>query len=139
MENKKKQLLAAYGLILSSDQKFLLVQRASHDTHPGLWELPGGAVEMDEDPEHATKREVLEETGLDVTVVKPLATTNGISSKGHQIIRLAYLCEMNDTTQNVILSDEHSAFQWVSIEKKPDLYLSKLVEHIFVEKKILEI
>ncbi len=139
MENKKKQLLAAYGFILNTDKQFLLVQRAEHDTHPGLWELPGGAVEMDEDPERATEREVLEEAGLTVKIVKPMATTNGTSSKGHQVIRLAYLCEMIEPTQKVVLSDEHSAFQWVDIETMPNLYLSKLVEHIFTEKKTLDL
>ena len=139
MEKKKKQLIAVYGFIRNRENKFLLVKRADHDTHPGMWELPGGAVELNEDPEQAALREVAEEAHLDVTVVKPLATTTGISSKGHQVIRIAYLCEMDNPMQEVVLSSEHSEFRWIDLTEKPPLHLSELVAHIFDEKETLEL
>jgi len=40
-----------------------------HEPHKGRWSLPGGAVEVGERLQDALRREVLEETGLDV---KPL-------------------------------------------------------------------
>ena len=36
------------------------------------WTLPGGPIEPDESPEHAVRREVLEETGLIVLDARPL-------------------------------------------------------------------
>jgi len=139
MDKTKRQLIAVYGFILKKDNTFLLVKRSDHDTHPGMWELPGGAVELNEDPEAAAKREVEEEASLDVTVIKPIATTTGTSSRGHQVIRIAYLCEMNNTMQEVTLSSEHSEYRWIDINEKPDLHLSGLVEQIFKEKETLEL
>jgi ADP-ribose pyrophosphatase YjhB (NUDIX family) len=45
----------------------VLLQRRSDN---GFWNMPGGGVELGENLETATKREVLEETGLEVEVVR---------------------------------------------------------------------
>jgi ADP-ribose pyrophosphatase YjhB (NUDIX family) len=45
--------------------RLLMVQRGN-DPHRGLWSLPGGRIEHGESPEDAVRREVREETGLDV-------------------------------------------------------------------------
>lgn len=49
------------------DGALLMVQRA-HEPGKGLWSLPGGRVERGEFLADALRREVLEETGLDVEV-----------------------------------------------------------------------
>ena len=59
--------LTVLGVICRRDGKFLITQRAL-DKHwaPGWWEVSGGAVMAGEESEEAVRREVLEETGLDV-------------------------------------------------------------------------
>ncbi len=42
----------------------LVCQRPSHKHHGGLWEFPGGKVEVNEDPQAALRRELQEELGL---------------------------------------------------------------------------
>jgi len=49
------------------DGKVLLVRR-SNEPFRGLWTLPAGFVDADEDPARAAERECLEETGLSVQV-----------------------------------------------------------------------
>jgi ADP-ribose pyrophosphatase YjhB (NUDIX family) len=44
----------------------LLLGRRRDDPGAGLWDLPGGFVEEEEHPEDALRREVLEETGLEI-------------------------------------------------------------------------
>lgn len=59
--------LTVLGVVCRPDGKFLITQRAM-DKHwaPGWWEVSGGGVMAGEESEDAVRREVLEETGLDV-------------------------------------------------------------------------
>lgn len=61
-----RPILGVGALIFDGD-RILLVQRGK-DPLRGYWSLPGGAVETGEPLELALEREVLEETGLEVTV-----------------------------------------------------------------------
>ena len=60
------------GIILDREHKrILLVQRSSDDpTGAGTWENAGGNVETGESLEEALKREIREETGLDVKILR---------------------------------------------------------------------
>ena len=47
------------------DDKVLILKRSPDDVHkPGIWEIPGGRLELGEDPRIGLKREIEEETGL---------------------------------------------------------------------------
>lgn len=60
--------LTVLGVIARPDGKFLITQRVMTKAWaPGWWEVSGGAAMAGEKSEDAVKREVLEETGLDVT------------------------------------------------------------------------
>ena len=54
--------------IVLCDKKILLGKRAGHSTYPGLWCIPCGYVEYNEDVREAVKREFKEETGLIIEV-----------------------------------------------------------------------
>lgn len=66
MDSKIKQIIrhGAYGVVLQ-DSKILLTQKKS-GPYKELWGLPGGAIEFGETPEDALKRELLEESTLEV-------------------------------------------------------------------------
>ena len=55
----------ASALCLDDERRLLLARRA-HEPFRGLWDTPGGFVEEDEHPLDALRRELLEETGLEV-------------------------------------------------------------------------
>ena len=57
----------AAGILIENDGKVLLVRRVN-EPFKGLWSLPAGFVDADEDPARAAERECLEETGLTVQV-----------------------------------------------------------------------
>jgi 8-oxo-dGTP pyrophosphatase MutT (NUDIX family) len=60
--------LTVLGVVVRPDGKFLITQRAMTKAWaPGWWEVSGGGVQAGEDSADAVKREILEETGLDVT------------------------------------------------------------------------
>ena len=55
------------GAVVVQDGKALIVKRG-HEPRKGEWSLPGGRVELGESLVDATRREIKEETGLDVAV-----------------------------------------------------------------------
>ena len=58
-----------------TEGRVLLVRRA-HEPSLGLWSIPGGRVEPGESAREAARREVREETGLDVEVGDLVATVD---------------------------------------------------------------
>ena len=60
--------LTVLGVVVRPDGKFLITQRVMTKAWaPGWWEVSGGAAQAGEDSQDAVQREILEETGLDVT------------------------------------------------------------------------
>ncbi len=50
--------------------RVFLARRAGHKGSPGLWELPGGKLEVGEAPDAALSRELREELGIEARVEK---------------------------------------------------------------------
>lgn len=74
------------GIVLSPKKdSVLLVQRRDVP----VWVLPGGGKEADETPEQAVLREVLEETGLTVSIVRKVAEYR----PANNLTKLTYLFE----------------------------------------------
>jgi len=61
---EKFKQLGVYGLVIK-DEKILLIKKNS-GPYNGKLDLPGGTIEFCERPEEALKRELLEETGIEV-------------------------------------------------------------------------
>jgi ADP-ribose pyrophosphatase YjhB (NUDIX family) len=60
--------IAAYAVATDAEGRVLLVRASSRSGTPGVWSLPGGAVDHGEDPNHTVVRETAAETGLSVAV-----------------------------------------------------------------------
>lgn len=63
----RRQVLVAAAVVLRGG-RVLLSQRKRGSHLAGAWELPGGKVELDEDPKDAVARELREELGVEVLV-----------------------------------------------------------------------
>jgi len=62
-----KHLQVAVGIIRNTERQIFLAQRAASSYMANKWEFPGGKIEQDESAEQALKRELMEETGVEVT------------------------------------------------------------------------
>ena len=76
----------------------------------GRFDFPGGRINDGEsDIIEALKREVREETTLDVEVCQPFATWLGL---GDTTYLVGYRCRY--LSGEIVLSEEHTAFRWVN-------------------------
>ena len=76
----------------------LLIQRGQEPLK-GVWTLPGGAVELGETLEQAVRREVLEETGLEVEPLRVIEVLNRISHDpdgrvAYHYVLVEFACEV---------------------------------------------
>ena len=80
------------GAILRDDQ-VLLIQHHEHATGRTYWVFPGGGKEANETELECVRRELKEETGLDVKVVRPLLDEPEIPGLSSYQNRRVFLCE----------------------------------------------
>jgi 8-oxo-dGTP diphosphatase len=80
--------IACVGAVAFDDSGRLLLVKRANPPAQGLWSIPGGRVEPGESAEIAVVREVLEETGLSVTIVREVGTVyRDAPSGGRYVIR----------------------------------------------------
>jgi mutator protein MutT len=84
------------GALIFEDGKVLLVERGK-DPLKGFWSIPGGIVEAGEKLEAAIRREVMEETGLEVEALSIFEVFERImpDSEGnpeYHYVLIDYLC-----------------------------------------------
>jgi 8-oxo-dGTP diphosphatase len=98
--------------IIQKGNRFLLTRQAKGAHHEGLWGFPGGKVEKNESLEVALKREVKEETGLDISVGELFHAV--IVEKENALI---LFLKSDATTEEVKPRDDIDKFAWVTLEE----------------------
>ncbi|HAH98209.1 MAG TPA: NUDIX hydrolase [Verrucomicrobiales bacterium] len=101
------------ALIYNSLGQVLMVRT---DKWSGKWGIPGGKIEYGESSEQALRREVAEETGLEIENIKFVIAQDCINShefyRTEHFILLNYTCLTTGTT-DVALNEEAQAYKWV--------------------------
>jgi mutator protein MutT len=83
---------ASKGLILRKGRA-LILQRSPYDpTFAGTWEFPGGKLEFGEKLEDCLRREIWEETHLQVEVERLLYANTFLTHPWRQVVVVTYLC-----------------------------------------------
>lgn len=106
--------LVGVGGFVHKEGKVLLIKR-KFDPNKGKWALPGGLLELGEDPEEAAKREVREETGLEVSVEGLLQVANEVIKDDsgrvkYHFVLVDYL--MKPLGDRITLNEESEEFGW---------------------------
>jgi len=110
----KKIVWVVACALCNSNQEVLLAQRAVGRLYEGLWELPGGKIEVNELPEAALMRELYEELGVTVQPENLIPLTF-ISHKypEFQVILMVWSCKV--WQGEVQANDGQAALAWVSL------------------------
>ena len=122
------------GAIIAKGRHVLLLKRRSDDFMGGIYELPSGRVESGETLGQALRREVSEETGLEVRKVKGLVDSFDYRSSGGQLTRQFNFKVSLVIDREVVLS-EHEAFCWAGVADLTGLLMTEstrgTVKHYF--------
>jgi 8-oxo-dGTP diphosphatase len=113
---------------LEIDGKILILQRTNTQCEPGKWGVPAGKLEQNETPEDAAKRELFEETGIDLpTSHLKCVSTLYIKKLGNNFIFHAFKVQGLDSPPNQVpevrLSSEHQNYKWATDEELQNMPL----------------
>lgn len=107
---KAQFTISGFGLIFDEENKVLLCHRRDYD----LWNLPGGTMESGEAPWEGAVREVKEETGLDVEIVR-LAGVYNKPEKNE--LAFSFICKI--TGGQLTLNEEADKIEYFNVNKIP--------------------
>ncbi len=115
--------------VLVHDDRVLLIERGKPPSE-GLWSIPGGRLEAGESLIEACRREVKEETGLDIVVTSLLAVVERRDPNYHYVIH-DFLTELTpgSPVQPVAASDVRNA-RWLAVSDLAKLTLVPGLEGI---------
>lgn len=104
-------------VVIIDEGKVLMLKRSNYvNKYSGEWDLPGGHIRVGEDFEKGMRREVKEETDLDIEDLKFIEKIENLSF---------YLCEYNKNP--IKLSHEHTKYRFF---EKENLSLDKKFEKV---------
>jgi 8-oxo-dGTP diphosphatase len=125
------------GAIIIESGRVLLVERA-HEPLQGYWSLPGGVLEVGEKLADAVRREILEETGLEI---EPLSVVeiferiipDAAGSTEYHFVVVDYVCRI--TGGELEAGDDVSKAEWVERARLPRYRITegalKVIEKAF--------
>jgi 8-oxo-dGTP diphosphatase len=116
------ELHLVYGRV-ERDGAVLFIRRRQGAFRGGQWELPGGTVEPGEAHETAAVREVAEETGLAVRIVRERGRHSWPDITGKDLLVHARIFDVAEEQPGEIVlnADEHDQFVWATDTALPDL------------------
>ncbi len=125
-------IIAAGGIVINENNKVLLVKNNRRG-----WEFPGGIIEVGENVIDGLKREIMEETGIDVSVDELFCITsntnkyagyNGVKEVPTKLL-LDFICTTKGGTPRPSVENSETAF--FSKEKAIDIIQAPAISERF--------
>jgi ADP-ribose pyrophosphatase YjhB (NUDIX family) len=126
--------IVGVGGVVVHRHRALLIRRGS-EPHKGEWSIPGGMLELGEELAEGVRRELKEETGLEVEPLEIVAafdriTLEGTRVKYHYVI-VDYVCRRKRGRLKPA-SDVVDA-RWVRREDLPKYHLTEMATKVILE------
>ena len=120
------------------DGHLLLAQRAV-EPFKGYWDIPGGFLEAGEDPQDGARRELLEETGLEIRITGLLGIY--IDSYGQDNYYTFNVCYIAEPLRGELRAmDDVAALKWFAMDELPTEFAFKHQNQVMkdLEKRITD-
>ena len=123
-KKKKRFPRVAVDAIIMKNQEILLIQRGK-PPFVDSWALPGGHIELGEIVEDAVKREIKEETNLEIKIDKlfNVYSKPDRDPRGHYIT-IVYACTMINKNQEALGGDDAKKAKFFSIKEITEMKLA---------------
>ena len=104
----------AKAVIVNEQGEVLILKRSSYSKYAGTWDLPGGHIAAGEFAADAVRREVLEETNLEIVDPEELYIKD----------RVTYF-KASLPQQEIRLSDEHTDYKYINSEELQEINIAE--------------
>ena len=98
--------------IICNENRILATQRG-YGEFKDRWEFPGGKIEINETPEEALRREVMEELDVKVRIEEPFCAVE----YDYPTFHLSMTCFICSLTEGKLTLKEHESAKWLSTEE----------------------
>jgi 8-oxo-dGTP diphosphatase len=106
--------IGVHGVISRAGRILVLRRSASCIYKPGYWDLPGGHLSSGETFEQCLKREITEETGLNIEPERLLGLTQALDGPYVQIV---FSCGESPAGSIRLEDLEHDHARWMSLDE----------------------
>lgn len=124
--------------VIEKDGKILMGQKRDDvGPYPNTWHIPGGGVEIEKETiDEAVKREIKEETGLDVAkLTRVLFDEDYEPNKHGEMTHYVFLIfHAEPTSMDAVAGDDLVKLKWFSKDELKTVPLTRPSEKYFKEK-----
>lgn len=128
MTTASEHPVVGVGVVLVEDGRILLIQRG-REPRKGLWAVPGGKVRHGEPMKDAARREMMEETGLEVEV-GGVVWVGEVIEDGHHLVLIDF--SGTRTGGELRPGDDADDVRWVALDEAAEYPLT-LTMHDLVD------
>lgn len=122
------------AFLKNPEGKYLLLKRSleKYKGVRGTWDIVGGRIDIGKELFENLKREVKEETQLDITSEPKLIAAQDIIREGEKhVVRLTYIADVEG--EPVLDTSENVEYKWMTIEEMKthddlDIYVKELID-----------
>jgi ADP-ribose pyrophosphatase YjhB (NUDIX family) len=126
--------IVGVGGVVIHRQRALLIRRGCEPLK-GQWSIPGGMLELGEELAEGVRRELKEETGLDIEPLQMIAVFDRITHEGKRVkyhyVIVDYVCRLKGGELKSA-SDVTDA-RWVRREEMPEYHLTEMATKVILQ------
>ncbi len=134
MAETKTLQVGVKALLLNKEGKYLILHR-NIQVYPEVnnpWDIVGGRIDPGTSLLENLKREIFEETKLELVDTPKLLAAQDILKEDKHVVRLTYTASIEGEP---VLETEHDAYKWLSLEELKvlpglDSYVKKVINEL---------